>query len=215
MGSRIKYPRTYHLPWSPGGTNDDRRLVDCAHFEGKKVVVTEKMDGENTTLYSFGLHARSVSSADHPSRAWIKAMHGSIAHEIPEGWRICGENLYAKHSIGYANLPTYFLVFSIWNEANVCLPWSETVEWSALLGLRTVPVVWEGVWSEKAVRGAWEAYKGSDEVAEGYVVRLADSFSYDDFGTAVAKWVRPHHVQTDDHWMNQAVVPNGLGEGKV
>lgn len=206
MGSRIKYPRTPHLPWSPGGTDDDRRLADCSHFEGKKVVITEKMDGENTTLYSFGLHARSLNSADHPSRTWVKGLHGQIAHEIPEGWRICGENLYAKHSIHYTNLPSYFLVFSIWNEENVCLSWDETVEWSHLLGLQTVPVLWEGLWSEEAVRSFWKPSEGR----EGYVVRLADSFPFERFPLAMAKWVRPHHVQTDDHWMHSAVIPNKL-----
>ena len=25
---RVKYPRTYHLPWSPGLTDDDRKLDD-------------------------------------------------------------------------------------------------------------------------------------------------------------------------------------------
>lgn len=24
----MKYPRTKHLPWSPGGTNDDKRMTD-------------------------------------------------------------------------------------------------------------------------------------------------------------------------------------------
>ena len=50
------------------------------------------------------------------------------------------------------------------------------------------------------------------------MVRLASSFVYADFGRSVAKWVRPHHVQTDQHWMHQAVVPNGMlraeGEGE-
>ena len=46
-----KYPRTAHVPWSPGATEDDVIIdtVDC--FAGREVVVTEKMDGENTTMY--------------------------------------------------------------------------------------------------------------------------------------------------------------------
>ena len=28
----VKYPRTYHLPWSPGATKDDRTLPDVSHF---------------------------------------------------------------------------------------------------------------------------------------------------------------------------------------
>lgn len=59
-------------------------------------------------------HACS-SSRYTPSRDWIKALHGQIAHEIPEGWRLCGENLYARHSIAYDALPSYFTLFSIWD----------------------------------------------------------------------------------------------------
>ena len=54
MNERVKYPRTYHLPWSEGRTDDDKVLSDDSQFIGKYVVVTEKMDGENTTIYSDG-----------------------------------------------------------------------------------------------------------------------------------------------------------------
>lgn len=45
---------------------------------------------------------------------------------------------------------------------------------------------------------------------EGYVVRTTSGFAFADFDQHLAKWVRPGHVQTDQHWMHQAVVPNGL-----
>ena len=48
---RYKYPRTYHLPFSPGFTSDDKVLKDDSYFRGKEIVVTEKMDGENVSIY--------------------------------------------------------------------------------------------------------------------------------------------------------------------
>lgn len=45
---------------------------------------------------------------------------------------------------------------------------------------------------------------------EGYVVRLAEEFSYEKFSTSVAKFVRKNHVQTDQHWMQNEVEPNQL-----
>lgn len=99
MENRFKYPRTPHLPWSPGFTADDLRNKTTALFDGKEVVVTEKMDGENTTMYRDYIHARSVDGRSHPSRAWVKQLHGRICFDIPEGWRFCGENMYAQHSI--------------------------------------------------------------------------------------------------------------------
>lgn len=203
---RHKYPRTRHLPWSPGTSQDDVVAEQLTAFVGQRVIVTEKMDGENTTLYRDHMHARSLDSRHHPSRDWIKALHGSIAHELPEGWRICGENLYARHSLGYAALPSYFMLFSVWDADNRCLDWDSTVEWAALLGLETVPVLYDGEFDLESLM----ALEVDTERSEGYVVRLASSFAYAAFGESVAKWVRAGHVQTDQHWMHQAVVPNGL-----
>jgi hypothetical protein len=45
---------------------------------------------------------------------------------------------------------------------------------------------------------------------EGYVVRLAARFHYQDFAHSVAKWVRAQHVQTDQHWMFAELIPNRL-----
>lgn len=42
----VKYPRTYHIPDS-AGTKDDKTLKDYSIFEGKNVIVSLKMDGEN------------------------------------------------------------------------------------------------------------------------------------------------------------------------
>ena len=73
--TRVRYPRTYHLPWAPGAIDDDRVLSDVRSFEGQEVVVTAKMDGEQTTLYTDYLHARSVCWSLHPSRArWPTSM---------------------------------------------------------------------------------------------------------------------------------------------
>ena len=55
----IKYPRTPHLPTSPGLTNDDRIIKDLSLLERSQVVITEKMDGENTTISRDYIHARS------------------------------------------------------------------------------------------------------------------------------------------------------------
>lgn len=87
---RCKYPRTPHLPWSPGVSDDDILLNTASFFENKQVVVTEKMDGENTTVYRDFIHARSIDSRFHPSRTWVKAMQAQIGYQIPDGWRICG-----------------------------------------------------------------------------------------------------------------------------
>ncbi|MFD7783231.1 RNA ligase family protein [Streptomyces nojiriensis] len=203
---RIHYPRTPHLPWSPGAAADDVRAVGLAGLAGREAVVTEKLDGENTTLYADGLHARSLDSAHHPSRAWVKGLQGRIGPRIPAGWRVCGENVYARHSIPYEDLDSWFYGFSVWDGEH-CLDWDRTVRFLRGLGVPTPRVLWRGTFDERALR----RLKLDTARQEGYVVRTAAGFARADFGRCVAKWVRGGHVQTSTHWMFAQVVPNGLG----
>jgi hypothetical protein len=194
-----------NLPWSGSESSDDVWWKDCSFFEGKKVVVTDKLDGEATTIYPDGhVHARSIDTDRHPSRSWVKQLAGRIAHDIPEGHRICGENVYAFHSIFYTELPTYFFVYGIYDENNNCLPWGDTEELCALLDLQTVPVLYSGVWDQKQIlegwtgKGAFPTFGSTAKLpkfpedftpteAEGYVVRLADGFPHAAFAKCCAK----------------------------
>lgn len=205
--SRVKYPRTYHLPWSLGLTSDDRVMEDLSELEGHDLVVTIKMDGEQTTIYPDGYcHARSIDSGGHPSRDWARALAGRVGPQLPPNWRICGENLWAKHSIHYKNLPDYFLMFSIWNGLT-CLSWEETVEWAAMLDLHIVQRL-PREWHELPALGPWLADQGN----EGYVVRRADSFHYRDFRKKVGKYVRASHVHTHGHWMREQIIRNEVAK---
>ena len=211
MNGLYKYPRTPHLPWSEKSDRDDKVLAGVDHFVGQEVVVTEKLDGENTSMYSFHYHARSLNSRNHPSRNLLKQFHGSIRHNIPDGWRLCGENVYAKHSIFYDRLTSFFYLIGIYNGTNGCLSWEETLEWAALFDIPTVPVLYRGTWDEPAIQSLWPRPSCFGDTCEGYVVRTCEGFTYEDFPLHVAKFVRPHHVQTSVHWMEEAVVPNQIG----
>lgn len=207
---RVKYPRTFHLPNALAATSDDRVLANADHFVGRNVVVTEKMDGECTSIYPDGsLHARSIDYSPHPTRDRVRALAGRLAGEIPAGWRVCGENVFARHSIGYGQLPSFFLAFSIWRGLT-CLSWTETKEWFELLKLTSAPVLYEGIWNEAATNACHTGRSRCGGEQEGYVVRLADEFHMREFSQSVAKMVRPNHVQTHDHWMRSSVVANGL-----
>ena len=206
-----KYPRTFHVPWSPGATSDDKTLRSMDQFEGKEIVVTHKLDGENTSLYRDHYHARSIDSKHHQSQSIVKQLHASIAHEIPPMWRIAGENLYAKHSIHYPELASFFYVFGIYNENNVCLSWDDTKLFAGALGLLTVPVIYQGLYDSEILEACYtgEGIFGGEQ--EGYVVRCAGAFCYCDHAKCTAKWVRPNHVQTDTHW-RESWTPNELAD---
>jgi len=206
--NRVKYPRTWHLPTSPGVGKDDRVLRDLSILRGLEIVITEKMDGENTTMYRDYIHARSSDYNPHPSRGWVRGFHAQIKNDIPEGWRICGENLFAKHSIAYQSLPSFFMGFSVWTDANECMSWDDTVEWLGLFGIQPVPVLYRGQWSDSRIAQITQSL--NLETQEGYVIRAAKAFKHRDFTTHVAKYVRGNHITTTHNWMMQAVERNGM-----
>lgn len=199
---RTKYPRTFHLPWSDGIRPCDRVMPTTEPFHDKEVVITEKMDGESCTMYRDGVHARSINSNNHPSRDWVKAFQAQVGYHIPEGWRVCGENMWAKHSIPYSDLPSYFLGFSIWDDRNRCLNWEETCHWFAEWGIETIPVLNSRLeyQNDRQVQDIGKKIMVYPP-REGYVIRLRDSFDFKDFPESVGKFVRKNHVQTDEHWM--------------
>lgn len=210
----MKYPRTPHLPGSPGMTKDDKliSMEALAYLKGQEVVVTEKLDGENSTLLRHGSHARSLDSSHHESRSWLKRFAADFQFEIPDDYRICGENLYAKHSIFYDSLPSYFMVFSIWIEDFV-LSWDDTKEWCDMLGLTLVPELYRGPWDDKKIAACMTGKSRFGAEQEGYVVRVASEFRLSTPTLQhVVKWVRKGHVQTDQHWMTSEIIPNKLME---
>ena len=205
---RYKYPRTYHFPFSPGLGSDDKVFDDFEdYFKNRKVVITEKMDGENTTIYKDMCHARSIDSKHRDYHSWLLSYIPSFQYMLKDNERVCGEYLYAKHSIYYDDLPCYFMVFSIWQDKQ-CLSWEDTVKRCKELGLITVPVLYQGEYDEGKIQECIRVVKSHN--GEGIVMRLASDYRYDDFTKSIVKYVRANHVQTDEHWSNQTIVKNQL-----
>lgn len=199
-----KYPRTPHLPESEGMTSDDK-MASAATLKnlasGIPLVVTEKMDGGNLTFTRSHFFGRSLDSGTHPWDTHAKSLWARVHHDIPPGWRVSGESMYARRSVAYDGLPDVYLVFGIWNDNNSLLSWEETKEWADLLGLVTVPEIYRGNDFEVARRAWGEKY--NDETSEGFVVRNAGTFEYKDFGLNVAKRVRKDHVRTRADWRHR------------
>ncbi len=214
-----KYPRTPHVPGSPGGTRDDRRLQSLEHFVGKEIVLTEKVDGSNMRMTREALTARSQSgSPRHPSFDLAKAVHAQVKNNIPEGVAVFGEYVYAKHSIEYDNLPGYFMVFGAQDtKTGKWWDWDSVGMLSEEVGLPTVPVLFRGkVDSEAELASLVKTHGDAGSVLgkqrEGVVLRLADG--YDDLSKGVAKWVRSDHVQSDEHWTAKRVEKNKVAPAK-
>jgi hypothetical protein len=212
-----KYPRSFHLPWSPGGTSDDKRLRDISALVGVEIVITEKCDGSNLTYTRQSVFSRSHSGPPgHPSFNLAKATHARIGHLLSEGISVFCEYCYAVHSIAYAALPDYSLVFGVRDDADgTWWDWDMTAAQAADLGLPTVPLLFRGaVSTEEELRALTEKLAREPSTLggsrEGVVVRRAGQFPDSDFPKSLGKWVRKDHVQTDEHWMHQSIVAQKL-----
>lgn len=208
MDSR-KYPRTYHLPFSPGTTSDDRIAKEISALFREPVVITEKLDGENTCLNRFGVFARSHSAPTrNPWAGYLQKRWQTLRHDLGT-LELFGESLYAVHSIEYTGLPEHYFLFAIRN-GDRWLSWAEVETYSQLLGLPTVPVLFRGRVSEMNLQSQIDTLVAEPSVLsdpefgsttrEGVVIRVARELSDAEFSTHVFKWVRKDHVQTTEHW---------------
>jgi len=205
-----KYGRTFHLPISPGASSDDKILDnDSALRTAAEVVVTEKMDGENTTILSKGCHPRSPDAGYHPSRDWVKAFAASISPLLDDSERIVGEYLYARHSIAYDSLESYFLGFA-WIVDEEIQSWDQTGNRFRELGIISVPVLYRGPFTDEVINSIIRGLDLSRQ--EGFVVRSTASFPEDQMDRQLAKYVRLGHVESETHWTKGEIIQNGLAK---
>ena len=215
MSISRKYGRTYHYPFSPGTTSDDR--INHDYWAGVKgshsIIHTEKLDGENNCLSRLGVFARSHVAPTTSS--WTRAIRERwelLKNDLGE-LEIFGENLYAIHSIEYRKLIDHYFVFAI-RDKDMWLSWEEVKFYAAMFDLQTVPElkVSEPVdeasfrkevialAGENSVFESFDILTGNSCTREGVVSRYSQEYPVDEFAHKVFKYVRKGHVKTDEHW---------------
>lgn len=166
---------------------------------GRQVIITEKLDGENTSLHTDHIHARSEDGDSYPWQSTVKALWGSLRYKIPEHIQICGENMYAKHSIYYDRLTAFYYVFNIIDKKRkVFLSVDECLTWCEELGLEFAPLLYRGVLTRDKCKMPKESAFANE--VEGYVIRVIEEFPVEDYKKCCAKFVRKGHVRTTEHW---------------
>lgn len=212
-----KYGRTYHFPFSPGTTSDDR--FNHTYWEDiqkiETLVHTEKLDGENNCLNQFGVFARShVAPTTSPWTSQIRERWELIKRDLGD-IELFGENLYAVHSIGYKQIEDYYFVFAV-RQLDKWLSWEEVKFYAAMFDFPTVPELMiqltDGLteellkqqiidWAqEPSLFGSFDPQAGSDCTREGIVTRNIGEYPVSEFIHNVFKYVRKGHVKTDEHW---------------
>lgn len=211
----MKYPRTYHVPFSEGCTSDDKKLTKKEYQNNfilnNNIYMSEKLDGENTTITKDKVYARSLDSIDHKSRHWVKRLASEFQYDLGD-LRIHGENLYAKHSIYYDKLPSYFMVFGV-SKGEYFLSLRETIDVCVKYNLKlNVFKPYDcNMIDEDLIKYQLKSYYSNE--CEGFVLRNGNKFHINDFKYNVAKYVRKNHVKTDSHWIHNEIIKNKLHSG--
>lgn len=218
MNFSRKYGRTYHFPFSPGTTSDDRINHDYWYdiLTIPSLVITEKLDGENNCMNKYGVFARSHASPTvSPWTVKMRERWNLIKDDLGD-LEIFGENMYAVHSIEYDSLTSDYYVFAV-RDGDVWLSWEEVKFYANYFDLPTVPeleligdvgdvvqhrfeeTILTHVESNSHL-GSFDPNTKNAISMEGVVVRNVGAYTVDEFQHNVFKWVRKGHVKTDEHW---------------
>ena len=201
------YPRTPYLWTPPSGAPDDKVLSpeEAARFLREPVVVEEKLDGANVSLWLDDDGLPQVASRGGPDamdragqlgrlRAWAYEHLGALQTLLADGWAAYGEWLWLRHGVAYDALPDLLVVLDLWHPEHGFAEVDERDRRAQEVGLTPPPRLHDGVLGSaellQRLLGRPSCF-ASGTVAEGVVLRrlggarakaVADGFQqvYDD-----------------------------------
>lgn len=216
---------------------DDTGHTDVESFLDIPLVATVKLDGSNAMLVKDSeepVRARNGRDANHESFDYLKQEYWdrNVYDKLPSHLQVFGENMYAKHSIHYGcegccdernqgpALDDVFYVFGVYDTRyDLWLSWPETEQVAVDIGFPVAPIRRrthedtnipfsdERKFTMHHVDlGEWVVDNGH----EGIIVRTKYPFHYGQFERKLGKYVRPNHVQTDEHWSHQPTTRNKI-----
>lgn len=224
MTDFFRFPHTPHLAWlGEGIPRDDKVLsrADVKSLLAGVVIVEEKLDGANLGL---SLDANGKLQAQNRGQyladphagqftrlpAWL-SQHGDALHAVlTPSLVLFGEWCAARHSLDYAALPDWLLLFDVYDKS-VGRFWSSSRrnKLANEVGLVTVPQVFHGKTSlselKRLVVTTSSNYRSGP--LEGLVIRRESL----DWCDVRAKLVRPDFTQAiDTHWRKRSIEWNRI-----
>lgn len=208
-----KFPRIKHFSFS-NPTEDDLILKSDIFNDSSYVIASIKFDGENTKGYNKYIHARSIDSNNHESRSLAKQFWYSKSYLLDDNTSICFENLYAKHTIHYKDIESFFYLICV-QQNDMILSIPDTQQYSLMLDMPMVTHFYIGNYNIELIKSEFEKYiKNSIDEVEGFVVRSYNQFHIDDFQQNICKYVRPEFKQNlnaiNKHWLSSKIIRNEL-----
>lgn len=219
MSDFFRFPHTPHIAWlGEGMPRDDKVLSDSeiADILAQPLRIEEKLDGAN-----LGISMRDNGELRGQNRgqyllepfagqfsrlnSWLAQHHYALTDHLQSDWILFGEWCAARHSLGYDNLPDWFVVFDVYDRR-------EQKFWSCerrnalaeKIGLAVVPTLHQGKMTLDALKellnSASSHYRQG--TPEGIVMRHDST----DWCEARAKLVRADFAQSiEEHWRSRAI----------
>lgn len=218
-----KFPHTPHLVWLGEGSPRADKLLSRAEanaFLRQEILVEEKVDGANLGL-SVGADGRirAQSRGDYlaPGRShaqwnplwpWLARQEKRLADALGHELMLFGEWCYARHTVPYARLPDWFLLFDVFEPATGVF-WScdHRNALAEELGLCTVPKLFQGRLTLQKVPNLIGPSAVGALRMEGIYLRRESSVHL----MARAKVVGVEFKQQiEEHWSRRPLLPNKL-----
>ena len=220
----FRYPHTPHLAWMGEISPRDDKVLSSSEATvllAGDVVVEEKLDGANVGLslapdgllraqnrgqYLVEPHAGQFARLP----AWL-AQHGEgLRAVLTPNLMLFGEWCAARHSLDYAALPDWFLIFDVYDRsAGRFWTSARRNELAATLGLSTVPRLLEGRYTLAQLKEVLSRQQSQfrQGTLEGMVIRRESA----EWCEARAKLVRSDFTQTiGEHWSKRRIEWNRL-----
>lgn len=220
----FRFPHTPHLAWlGEGSPRDDKVLSpnEVTALLTGDVVVEEKLDGANLGLsLTPDGNVRTQNRGQYLAEpyagqfarlpAWLGQHDEVLRSALTPNLILFGEWCAARHSLDYATLPDWFLLFDVYDSAAGRF-WSTTRrnQLASRTGLVSVPSVLHGKTTVTALKQlvATKQSHYRKGPLEGVVIRRESS----DWCDARAKLVRPDFTQAiGEHWSKRAIEWNRI-----
>lgn len=224
MNAFFRFPHTPHLAWlGEGEPRDDKVLTENearALLRGE-VVVEEKVDGANLGISlneSGQLQAQNrgqylaqpFSGQFSRLNAWLGQHQQGLLDVLDHSLILFGEWCAARHSLGYDELPDWFLLFDVYDRQQEKF-WSTTRRnvLAATAGITTVQEIQRTHLNMNTIKQLvtqtpshyWQGRM------EGVVIRRETA----DWTDQRAKLVHPDFTQTiEEHWRKRSIEWNRL-----
>ena len=160
----VKYPRTRHLVGSRLQEGDeDLSQVPFSEILGKNIIIEEKIDGANSAISFDGDGNLLLQSRGHYLDGGYRERHYNLLKQwanencdrffdvLGNRYIMYGEWMYAKHTVFYDALPSYFMEFDVFDrERLVFLDTKERRLLTERIGIvSSVPILGQGIYRSR------------------------------------------------------------------